>query len=108
MGEGKGVAAQLLAGRSGRFELGRLDSDGADIPVPQQEHAHRATEGLADHESLQVRHVLDRMIVYLENDVARAESGACRRTSGHHLQDLDTERARSSLPRAAAADGLPP
>ena len=71
----------LLAGRSGRFELGRLDSDGADIPVPQHEHAHRATEGLADHESLQVRHVLDRMNVYLENDVARAESGACRRSA---------------------------
>jgi hypothetical protein len=70
-----------VAGCSGRFELGRLDSDGADIPVPPHEHAHRATEGLADHESLQVRHVLDRMNVYLENDVSRGESGACRRSA---------------------------
>jgi hypothetical protein len=66
-----------VAGCSGRLELGRLDGDGADIPVPPHEHAHRATEGLADHESLQVRHVLDRMNVYLARVRRRKGAQVC-------------------------------
>jgi hypothetical protein len=64
---------------SDRFELGGLDSDGADIPVPPHEHAHRVTEGFADHESLEVRNVLDRMNVYLEDDVASIERSGISR-----------------------------
>src|SRR5207245_10359554 len=71
----------------GELCRGRAQVD--ELAQPQNAEAHRAPDGLVQHEPLQIAGIRDRVAVDLEDQVASPQPRGGRRTAGYHLFDAD-------------------